>query len=117
MRRVRAKGVEAVFVLAEAQAEGTAGPTPCDPHLRAKRSDPDDPCNHTAATIRVHVLPNLAGLLMMPARVDAMFRNTTRGLCRSSASCATSRPLGLALLMMCEVRTIPSPYRCGWAAL
>ncbi len=82
-----------------------------------KRRDPIDLCHHAVATIRVHVLPNLAGVLMTPARVDAMFRNTTRGLCRSSASCATSRPLGLALLMMCEVRTIPSPYRCGWAEL
>ena len=83
----------------------------------AKRRDPIDLCHHAVATIRVHVLPNLAGLLMMPARVDAMFRNTTRRLCRYSASCATSRPLGLALLTMCEGRTIPSPYRCGWAEL
>jgi len=115
MRRVRGSAVEAVFVLAEAWAEGTIGPTPCDPHLWAKRSDPDDPCHHAAATFRVLVPPILAGVLMEPARVDAMFRNTPRGLCGSSASCATSRPLGLALLTMCEVRTIPSPYRCGWA--
>ena len=32
MRRVRASGVEAVFVLAGASAQGTIGPTPCDPH-------------------------------------------------------------------------------------
>jgi len=50
---------------------------------------------------RVRVPPILAGVLTEPARVDAMFRNTTRGLCRSSASSATSRPLGLALLTMC----------------
>ncbi|PSL17598.1 hypothetical protein CLV88_11645 [Shimia abyssi] len=28
----RGPAVEAVFVLAEASAEGTNGPTPCDPH-------------------------------------------------------------------------------------
>jgi len=85
--------VEAVFVLAEAWAEGTDGPTPCDPHLWAKRSDPDDPCHHAAATIRVRVPPSLAGVLTEPARVDAMFRNITRGTRRSSASSGTSRPL------------------------
>ena len=61
--------------------------------------------------------PNLAGMLTKPARVDAMFRNTPQGTYRSSASCVTSRPLDLALLTMCEVRTIPSPYRCGWVEL
>jgi len=83
MRRVRGPAVEAVFVLAEAWAEGTIGPTPCDPHLWAKRSDPDDPCHHVGAILRVLVSPILAGVLMEPARVDAMFRNTPRGLCRS----------------------------------
>ena len=83
----------------------------------AKRRDPIDLCRHAVATIRVHVLPILAEVLTEPARVDAMFRNTTRRLYRSSASCAMSRPLGFALLTMCEVRTIPSPYRCGWAEL
>ena len=75
------------------------------------------PGHHAAATIRVRVPPSLAEELTEPARVDAMFRNTTRGTRKFSASNATSRPLGLALLTMCEVRTIPSPYRCGWAAL
>jgi hypothetical protein len=83
----------------------------------AKRRDPIDLCHHAVATIRVHVSPILAGVLTEPARVGTMSRNATRRLSRSSASCATSRPLGLALLTMCEVRTIPSPYRCGWAAL
>ncbi len=50
------------------------------------------------------------GKLTEPARVDAVFRNATRRLCRSSASCATSRPLGFALLTMC-VRGAPSPAR------
>ncbi|WP_207517347.1 hypothetical protein, partial [Tritonibacter mobilis] len=59
----------------------------------AKRRDPIDLCHHAVATIRVHVLPNLAGVLMTPARVDAMFRDTTRGSSRASASSATSRPL------------------------
>ena len=83
----------------------------------SKRSDPDDPCHHAAAILRVLVPPILAEVLTEPARVDAMFRDTTRGSSRASASSATSRPLGFALLTMCEVRTIPSPYRCGWAAL
>jgi len=59
----------------------------------SKRSDPDDPCHHAAATIRVRVPPSLAEVLTEPARVDAMFRNTPRGTCRSSASSATSRSL------------------------
>ena len=74
--------------------------------------------NHYVATIRVRVPPSLAGVLTEPARVDAMFRNTPRGTCRSSASCATSRPLAsCAADDVREVRTIPIPYRCGWAAL
>ena len=35
----------------------------------------------------------LAGVLMEPARVGAMFRDTTRGSSRASASSAASRPL------------------------
>ncbi|CUH68959.1 hypothetical protein TL5118_02918 [Thalassovita autumnalis] len=62
--------------------------------------------------------PSLAGVLTEPARVDAMFRNTTRGTRKSSASNAMSRPLASCPANdVREVRTIPSPYRCGWAAL
>jgi len=52
MRRVRGSAVEAVFVLAEASAQGTIGPTPCDPHLWAKRSDPNY-CHHLEAAIEL----------------------------------------------------------------
>jgi len=62
--------------------------------------------------------PSLAGVLTEPARVGSMFRNTPQGTCKSSASSATSRSLAsCAADDVREMRTIPNPYRCGWAAL
>ncbi|GGO62108.1 hypothetical protein GCM10011315_40350 [Roseovarius pacificus] len=60
----------------------------------------------------------MAGVLTEPARVGAMFRNTTLGTRKSSASSGTSRPLASCIADdVREVRPIPSPYRFRWAAL
>ena len=74
--------------------------------------------NHYVATVPVKFTDTDGQERTRFQRVGAMFRNTTRGTRKSSASSATSRPLASCPADdVREVRTIPIPYRCGWAAL